>query len=226
MSSAPLLPSSAGGDNQRLAELYDRYAPGYNALDGGKAADELGLNALRAKAIGSCRGRVLEVGVGTGLNLPYYEPSRCISLTAVDLSAGMLREAEKAAGALRSPLPLRLIRMDAASLDFADGSFDSVVDTFSLCVMAQPEAAIREMRRVCAADGKLLLVEHTRSSVAALGAYQDLTAPAAAALLGKGCVYNQDVASMIARSGLRVVRQEPELFGLVTLFECVPVPLA
>ena len=136
--------------NDRLAAQYDSYARTYDALDGGTAADSLGLNELRARAIGACEGRVLEVGVGTGLNLPFYDSTRCKQLTAVDLSVGMLREAERTAAALNTLPPISFETMDAARLSFADGAFDSVVDTFSLCVMLEPEAALAQMRRVCA----------------------------------------------------------------------------
>jgi len=160
--------------------------------------------------------------VGTGLNLQYYDRTRVQTLTAVDLSEGMLREAERASAQLSAMPQVRFAQMDAAQLSFADSSFDAVVDTFSLCVMLEPEAALREMRRVCAPGGRVLLVEHTRSAVGALGVYQDLTAPAAAAFLGKGCVYNQDVPALLRRAGLRVVRKREALFGLVCFFETTP----
>lgn len=208
--------------SEELAAQYDRYASSYEALDGGVAADALGLSSLRAKAIARSVGNVLEVGVGTGLNLPLYESTRVQKLTAIDLSPGMLREAAAAVERLPSAPPVAFASMDAASLSYADGVFDTVVDTFSLCVMLEPELALAEMRRVCAAGGRVILLEHTRSSAAPLGLYQDVSAPAAAAFLGKGCVYNQDVAAMLPRAGLRVLRKQEALLGLVTLFEATP----
>ena len=138
---------------------YDAFAARYDALDGGGAAQALGIPELRSLALGRAAGPVLQVGVGTGLNLPFYDSTRCPTVVAVDLSAGMLREAE----ATRKRLSLdhiSLRQMDVGELGFPDGSFDTVVDTFSLCVFPNPERALAEMARVCKKGGTLLLIEH------------------------------------------------------------------
>ena len=117
---------------------------------------------------GPFAGRVLEVGCGTGLNLPLYSPAEVASVTAVDLSAGMLAEARRAAASV----PVTFVQADVEQLPFAAASFDTVVSTFSLCVFPDPLAALKSMVRVVKPGGAVLLLEHNRASLALLGAYQ------------------------------------------------------
>jgi ubiquinone/menaquinone biosynthesis C-methylase UbiE len=223
----------ARADTAAISRAYDGYAATYDDLDGGAfAADTLGLDATRRALLARARGDVLELGVGTGLNLPGYDAKRVTSLTAVDISEGMLTQARKRAQGLGSMTDattketttaflsaVRFAVADAEALPFPDNSFDCVVDTFSLCVFANPEAALKEVARVLKPDGKALLVEHTRSrTVPLLGSYQDLVA-GPVTKMSKGCAWNQDVEAMASRSGLRVVSAEPSLFGLLTTLE-------
>ena len=205
----------------RIGRAYDEYAARYDALDGGAVAEAVGVPALRKAAIKQCAGDVLEVGVGTGLNLPFYDGRRVQSLTGVDLSRGMLAQAAESARGL-AIRDVALQQMDVARLSFDDDSFDCVLDTFSLCVFPAPLAALREMRRVCRPQGRLLLVEHQRSEQGALAAYQDATAPVLARFGGKGCVWNQDVDALARDAGLRLLGKEPALLGTVALFVFAP----
>ncbi|KAL1514848.1 hypothetical protein AB1Y20_003933 [Prymnesium parvum] len=213
-------PAAHASPPDALRRSYDAYAPSYDRLDGGAFADALGVTPLRSAAISRCRGRVLEVGVGTGLNLPLYDASRYASLVAIDLSDGMLRQAAEARERLRMPR-VELRQMDVRRLEFADSTFDCVVDTFSLCVFTDPVAALREMARVCKPDGRLLLVEHQRSS-GPLGMYQDMTAPAVAELGGKGCYWNQQVESLMSQAGVKLIKKEESLLGTIAFFEAMP----
>jgi SAM-dependent methyltransferase len=95
-----------------------------------------------------------------------------------------------------------------------------VVDTFSLCVFPDPAAAIRSMAACLRPGGTLLLLEHSRSGFGALGWYQDVTAPAVAAM-GKGCRWNDDVAALVKAAGLRVQRAQPHVGGLVISLSAV-----
>lgn len=104
---------------------------------------------------------------------------------------------------------------DAQALPFPDDSFDTTIDTFGLCVMPAPQQSLRELARVTRPGGRVLLLEHTRSPLALLGAYQDATAQPVAAL-GKGCMWNQDVQGMAAAAGLQLRRVEYALGGTIS----------
>lgn len=195
--------------------------PPRDALDGGGAARALGLDALRADALARCEGDVLELAVGTGLNLRAYDANRVKTYTAIDLSPGMLARAKARAETLALGEKARFEEADATALPFDDGSFDVVVDTFSLCVIEDPSAALREVRRVLRSKGRAVLIEHSKSDVGALGAYQDLTS-APVKRMSKGCVWNQDVESLVRQSGMRVVKTQRALLGLLVVVEAAP----
>lgn len=107
-------------------------------------------------------GDTLEVAIGTGLNLPHYPAE--VQLTGVDLSPDMIALARTSAQKLQRPI--RLIEGDALDLPFADASFDTVVCTYALCSVLDDARAISEMSRVLRPGGRLILVDHIRSSVA------------------------------------------------------------
>ncbi|HWS33283.1 MAG TPA: methyltransferase domain-containing protein [Actinoplanes sp.] len=102
-------------------------------------------------------GRILDVGAGTGLNLPHYPPGSVV--TCLDFSPAMLREAR--ANATR---PARFVEGDAARLPLRDSSFDTVVCALALCSIPSPRAALAEMRRVLVPGGRLLLLDHVAST--------------------------------------------------------------
>ena len=199
---------------QAIQADYDRFSEKYDELDGGAAADALGIEQARADMLGSANGRVLEVAVGTGLNLPKYKFRQVSKLVAIDLSPGMLVQAKAKASALAlDGAQIEFATMDVENLEFPDASFDTVVDTFSLCVFPDPVAALKEMRRVCKPGGRILLLENSVSDNAVLAAYQKATAPLVAKVGGKGCFYDQDPAALAAAAGLRVVLNRPLVAG-------------
>jgi len=187
---------------------YDKYASTYDDLDGGAVASALGLDDARRALVGSrlVHGNVLEIGVGTGLNMDKYNLSNgnISSICFLDISEGMIQVAMQKLPSIFPPRDERnfdidFVRADATSqlLDiFGSNSLDTVIDTFSLCVLGNSGAlqCLQQMRQVVkprSEGGRILLLENTRADNPLLGKYQDITADLAASLGGRGCVYNQ-----------------------------------
>lgn len=163
-----------------------------------------------------------------GLNLNKYDAAQVKLLTLVDISDGMLQEAADRVATLPNlrGLPIKLVRADATKElvdQFGIEAFDTVVDSFSLCVMGNQGArdCLDQVSRVVKPGGKVLLLENARSSNRLLGLYQDATADAAAVTGGKGCVYNQDVGAMIRETGrLTIMEETAFLAGLFRGYIC------
>ena len=124
--------------------------------------------------------RVLEIGVGTGKNLPFYPAE--MEITAIDLTPGMLARARKRAAELGSNATLQL--GDAQALDFPDATFDSVVATFVFCSVPDPVQGLREIQRVLKPDGQLFLLEHMRAQNPAVGFVMDVMNPFVVRMMG------------------------------------------
>ncbi|MGH9825302.1 MAG: class I SAM-dependent methyltransferase, partial [Blastocatellia bacterium] len=130
---------------------------------------------LRKRALSEARGAVLEVGFGTGLNLPFYPhtiPSTVSKLTAVDSASFLKKRVDKRIN--ESGLLVERVTLDASgALPFLDGAFDTIVTTFTLCSIAEVDKALSEMRRVLSTSGKYLFLEHGRSDEPAVARRQD-----------------------------------------------------
>jgi ubiquinone/menaquinone biosynthesis C-methylase UbiE len=134
----------------------------------------------RKKVLSHVYGNVLEVGIGTGANLPYYP--RDVSLTGIDFSDGMLRHARKKAKELNRSVTL--LEMDAQHMSFPDNTFDFVVATCVFCSVPNPILGLQEIRRVCKPEGKILMLEHMRSENPFIGAVMDILNPVTVRLSG------------------------------------------
>ncbi len=151
---------SREAQNAQRIRAWSKQAGSYDRLIGWWERRMFGEDN-RPWACDRAQGRVLEVAVGTGLNLPFYDAG--VSLVGVDLSPEMLQIARRRADDVGRDVDLR--EGDAHDLDFEDASFDSVVSTFSLCNIPDIDQALREMHRVLRPGGRLILVDHVRSSV-------------------------------------------------------------
>ncbi|GIG87309.1 class I SAM-dependent methyltransferase [Plantactinospora endophytica] len=134
--------------------LWDRRAASYDSQ--GDRMERLTIGDSREWICARARGRTLEVGVGTGRNLSWYDKS--VDLTGIDLSPNMLAAARRRAGTLGRQVELR--EGEAEHLPFPDATFDTVVCTLAVCTVADRNAALAEMRRVLRPGGRLLLLDH------------------------------------------------------------------
>lgn len=163
---------------------------------------------LRSRLLRSAAGRVLEVAAGTGANLGYYPAGA--DVVTVDLSPVMLDKA-RARGAAK------VLVMDAERLAFRDGTFDTVVSTLATCTFPDPVSALREMRRVCRPGGKILLLEHGRSTRPGVAAWQERRAAKHAAYLG--CWWNREPLDNVRQAGLEPHAATRTLLGMVHVIE-------
>jgi ubiquinone/menaquinone biosynthesis C-methylase UbiE len=168
---------------------------------------------IRDRIIGS---KALEVGVGTGKNLDYYPGG--IEITAVDLSPRMLKRAQKRAG--RLGLDVRLLEMDAQSLVFPDHCFDTVFATFVFCSVPDPVQGLRELRRVCKPDGRLVMLEHVRPANNLLGFIFDVLNPFMVRMMGANI--NRRTIDNIKEAGWHIQTEKKLSSDIVWLIEASP----
>jgi len=171
---------------------------------------------LRTRLVETARGRVLDVGAGTGANLPHYRPHQVTELVLLDVDAGMLDRARQKAANLAMKVAFRI--GSAENLPFDDGAFDSVVFTLSLCTIPNPAVALREAKRVLAADGRVLVLEHVRSQDAGMARWQGRLNPIWK-LIASGCHLDRDTLSEIVAAGFVVESAD------VALEAALPFPL-
>jgi ubiquinone/menaquinone biosynthesis C-methylase UbiE len=155
---------------------------------------------LRVMHVPAARGTVLEIGIGSGLNLPFYT-SAVTKLYGIDPSAELLAMAREKAVA--APFPVELINRDADQIALVDGSVDTVVVTWSLCSIANPAAALREMRRVLRPGGTLIFVEHGLSRDASVRKWQNRLTPFWRVFTG-GCHLNRKIDDLVCGAGFTI----------------------
>lgn len=163
-------------------------------------SEDAGLAEMRAKLLLGARGRTLELGAGTGLNLRHYPRDR-VALTLTEPEAPMTARLERRVTASRPDT--NVVQAPADRLPFEDASFDSIISTLVLCTVPDQARALTEIRRVLAADGALLFLEHVRSGDPRVARWQDRIHPFWLQI-GHGCHCNRDTLAGLQAAGFRV----------------------
>jgi SAM-dependent methyltransferase len=155
----------------------------------------------RRRWVPRAHGDVLELGVGTGLNLPFYDANRVHKVTGIDPSPPLLARAGQRAA--RAPVEVELLEASAEQLPFDAAAFDSAVMTYCLCSMTDPARALGELRRVLRPGGQLVFVEHGLASDARTRWWQGKLTPIWRRFTG-GCHLDRDVGTLLAAAGFHV----------------------
>ena len=161
------------------------------------------LRPYRERVIGAAEGRVLEIGIGSGRNLPFYRP-QVTELLALEPSPQLTAMARHAG---RPDIPVNFVEASAEAIPLDDRSVDTVVTTWTLCSIPDAAMALTEMRRVLRPSGKLLFVEHGMAPDRNVRRWQDWLTPAWKRISG-GCHLNRPIGAMIESAGFRIERVE------------------
>lgn len=173
-----------------FAAVYDKVNTG---------PEDAGVAALRGALLAHARGRVLEIGTGTGLNLAHFPPAVThLVLSEPDEFMRVKLQVKLDAGA--GPQAAEVIDATAGDLPYPDTSFDTVVATMVLCTVPEPPVALAELRRVLRPDGRLLVLEHVRSERPGIARLQDAVVPLYG-FIGRGCHPNRDTLAAIRAAG-------------------------
>jgi ubiquinone/menaquinone biosynthesis C-methylase UbiE len=184
-----------------FASMYDRMTAG---------PEKAGLRDHRRRLIPRATGRVLEIGGGTGANLPFYGTA-VQDVTITEPSEPMAKRLEGRLGGHR--FPVKLVLAPAEELPFAEDSFDTAVSTLVLCTVSDQPAALKELRRVLRPGGKLLFMEHVRSDDEKVARWQDRLLPINTRMCC-GCHCNRPTLDSIRAAGFEVKQvQNDEIPG-------------
>ncbi|WP_338358471.1 class I SAM-dependent methyltransferase [Yeosuana marina] len=153
--------------NGQIKKRYNRIAKYFDSFE--KPMGASGFDKWRKELVQQVNGKTLEIGVGTGKNLPLYPKD--IRLTAIDFSKNML---DKAMTKYKKSLPnVNFLEMDVQNMDFEDDTFDTVITSCVFCSVPDPVKGLKEIKRVLKPDGRLVMLEHVRSNGKVLGTLMD-----------------------------------------------------
>jgi ubiquinone/menaquinone biosynthesis C-methylase UbiE len=202
-------------DTNLTRKRYERVASFYDRLEA--PMERFRFCSWRSRLRNRITGnRALEVGIGTGKNLPYYPPG--VKVTAIDLSPRMLERARRRASVLG--LEVELLEMDVQDLEFPERAFDTVFSTFVFCSVPDPVAGLKELRRVYKPAGRLLLLEHVRPGNPLLGLLFEVLNPIVVRMVGANI--NRRTVENIRRAGWQIRVEERFFSDIVVWIEAEP----
>ncbi|MGI2329141.1 class I SAM-dependent methyltransferase [Planococcus sp. YIM B11945] len=195
-----------------LIKKFDKQAAKYN-----RRREDDSTYKYRQRIFGEAGGKVLEVGIGVGLNFPLYKEN--IELTGVDFSSEMLKKAKAAARGY--PFKATFIQADVETSEFEENTFDTIVSSGTLCAYQNPVKVLNNFQLWCKPDGKILLLEHGISSNKPLGWLQKSLDPLAVKMAG--CHANRDISGIVKNSKLQLVKEERYMAGNIYLIWAKPL---
>ena len=182
--------------------LYNRYAvPWLTNLSCGTKP----IRRQRQKVVPLAEGRVLEIGIGSGLNFPFYDPDKVDVVIGLDPAPEMLTRARRNAEGL--PFDVEWLGLEGENIPLEDGSVDTVLLTYTLCTIPDALAALGQMRRVLKPDGHLVFCEHGKAPDAKAQRWQNRLNPIWKRLAG-GCNLNRDTIGLLQQGGFRVETED------------------
>ncbi|MGB3367783.1 MAG: methyltransferase domain-containing protein [Acidaminobacteraceae bacterium] len=153
--------------SEKIKNRYNRISKVYDILE--KPMESMAMGKWRVELFEKIEGeKILEVGIGTGKNLIYYPEN--LDVTGIDFSKNML---QKAKAKIKNKKNIELIEMDAQKMNFADNTFDTVITSCVFCSVPDPIEGLKELRRVCKNNGKIIMLEHMRSNNKVAGKLMD-----------------------------------------------------
>ena len=197
-------------NTSKTASKYDRFSKVYDLFE--SPMERRAFSKYRERALGLVKGKVLEVGVGTGKNFQYYP--RNVEVIGVDFSRGMLEKAERRGRDLGLK-NVRLLHMDVQNLEFEDSIFDTAVSTFVFCTVPDPVKGLREVYRVLKPGGKAIFLEHMKSESKLLNILLYLMDPIMRILTGTSTI--RETQRNIKLAGFRIGRVENLFFDIVRI---------